>query len=239
MSESSVVKHPAYAGSALAVIAAACVTGLLASQPVQVSVAGVEAVGALLLLGSGLVRRRGHRVVGGVLVVIACGLVCLALGLSLLAPSELFERIVFLGGAFATAFMTLGVFPLRQSWARGLTGFAAVLFSCSFVFLVWISDPSDLQVLLSIGLTIVAWDMAEYAITLGNDVGRSVRTYPVTGIHLIGSLSVGLAAGVVALVVRSVTLPAIPIAALALLLSAVLVLLLVLFLGDSEWLSKS
>ncbi|RYJ14294.1 hypothetical protein ELS19_10195 [Halogeometricum borinquense] len=239
MDEPPVVKQPAYAGSAIAIVAAACVTGILASQPVQVSVAGVEAVGALLLLGSGLVRRRGYDVVGGVLVVVGYGLVCLALGLSLLAPSGLFERMSFLGGTLATAFVTLGVYPLKRPWAHGFNGFAAVLFSCSLVFLVWVSDPSDIQVLLGIGLTIVAWDMSEYAITLGEDVGRSARTYPVTGVHFIGSLSVGVAAGILALVVSRVALPAVPIATLALLLSALLLLLLVLLLGDSDWLSTS
>jgi hypothetical protein len=238
MGESSLVKQPTYAGSALAVVAAACVTGVLATQPIQVSITGVEAVGALLLLGSGLVRRRGHYVVGGVLVVGGCGLVCLSLGLSVLAPGGLFKRIVFLGGALALAFVTLGVFPLKPSWARGLNGFAAVLFSCSLVCLAWIATPSGLQILLGVGLTIVAWDMAEHAITLGADVGRSARTYPVTGVHFIGSLGVGLVAGVVAVVVSGVALPAVPIAALALLLGAVLVLLLVVFLGDSEWLAK-
>lgn len=238
MGESSLVKHPTYAGSALAVVAAACVTGVLASQPVQVSITGIEAVGAFLLLGSGLVRRRGHHVVGGAFVVGGCGLVCLSLGLSLLAPGGLFERIAFLGGALALACVVLSVFPLKQSWARGLNGLAAVLFSCSLAVLAWISTPSSLQILLGVGLTIVAWDMAEHAITLGTDVGRSARTYPVTGVHAIGSLGVGLVAGVVAVLVSRVALPAIPIAALALLLSALLVLLLVLFLGDSKWLSK-
>lgn len=237
--DASVVKQPTYAGSAFAVLAAACVTGVLASQPIQVSIAGVEAVGALLLLGSGLVRRRGHRVLGGGLVLAGCGLVCLAIGLSLLAPGGLFERIAFLGGALATACVVLGVFPLRQSWTRSLVGLGIVLFSCSLVFLAWASNPSGLELLLGVGLTIVTWDVAEHAITLGNDVGRSARTYPVTVTHLVGSLGVGLAAGTVALLVARVQLPAIPIATLALLLGAVLLLLLVLFLGDSEWLSDT
>ncbi|EMA51272.1 MULTISPECIES: DUF7519 family protein [Halococcus] len=237
MEASSIVKQPTYAGSVLAVVAAACVTGVLASQPVQVSIAGVGAVGAVLLLGSGLVRRRGHRVLGGGFVFVGCSLVCLALGLSLLSPGGLFERIAFFGGTLAMACVVLGVFPLRQSWAGSLVGFGIVLFSCSLIFLAWISDPGRVQLLLGVGLTIVTWDVAEHAITLGNDVGRSARTYPVTMIHFVGSLGVGLAAGTVTLVVDSVQLPAIPIAALALLLGAVLLLLLVLFLGDSEWLS--
>ena len=237
MGASSAVKQPTYAGSVLAVLAAACVTGVLASQPVQVSIAGVGAVGAFLLLGSGLVHRRGHRVLGSGLVLAGCGLVCLALGLSLLSPGGLFERIAFFGGTLAMACVVLGVFPLRQSWAGSLVGFGIVLFSCSLVFLAWISDLGSLHLLLGVGLTIVTWDMAEYAITLGNDVGRSARTYPVTVIHFVGSLGVGIAGGTIALVVDSVQLPAIPIAALALLLGAVLLLLLVLFLGDSEWLS--
>ena len=235
----SVVKQPTYAGSALAVVTAACVTGVLASQPIQLSIVGVEAVGALLLLGSGLVRRRGHRVLGGGLIVVGCGLICLTLALSLLVPAGLFERIAFLGGALATACVVLGVFPLRKSWAGGLVGLGITLFSCSLVLLVWVSNPSGLQVLLGVGLTIVTWDMGEHAITLGDDVGRSARTYQVAVTHFVGSLGVGLTAGTVALVVSRVEVPALPTAALALLLGAVLLLLLVLFLGDSEWLAKS
>lgn len=238
MDKTSTVRQPAYAGGVLAVVTAACVTSVLASQPIQVSIAGVEVVGALLLLGSRLVRRRGHRILGGALLLVGCGVICLSLGLGLLAPGGLFERIAFFGGVLALACVVLSVFPLKQSWARSLNGFGAMLFSCSLVFLAWISTPTELQVLLGVGLTIVTWDMAEYAITLGEDVGRSARTYPVTGMHFIGSLVVGIAAGVIALVMGRVELSAIPIAALALLLSAVLVLLLVLFLGDSEWLSE-
>lgn len=238
MGESSIAKQPAYAGSALAVVAAACVTGVLASQPVQVSIACVEAVGGLLLLGSGLVRRGGHRVLGRALVLVGGGLVCLSLGVSLLAPGGLFERLAFLGGALATACVVLGVFPLKRSWARGLNGVGATLFGCSLVFLAWMSTLPALQILLGIGLTIVAWDTADHAISLGEDVGRSARTYPVTGVHFVGSLGVGLAAGAVALVTARVELPAVPVAALALLLGALLVLLLVLFLGDSDWLSR-
>lgn len=234
-----VVKQPTYAGSALAVATAACVTGTLASHPVQVSIAGVEAVGALVLLGSGLVRRRGHRVLGGGCVLVGGGLVCLALGLSLLAPGGLFERLPFVGGAFAMVCVVLGVFPLRQSWAYGLVGLGVVVFSCSLVFLAWVSNPSGVPIVLGIGLTIVTWDMSEHAITLGNDVGRSARTYPVTVTHFIGSLGIGIAASVVALVVARVELPAIPVASLAFLLGATLLLLVVLFVGDSEWLSSS
>ena len=234
----SVVKQPAYAGCALAVVAAACVTGVLASQPIQLSIAGIEAIGALLLLGSGLVRRREHWMLGGGLVIVGCGLVCLTLGLSLFVPVGLFERIAFFGGSFAMACVILGVYPLRKSWARGFVGLGIVLFSCSLAFLVWVSNPSGLQVLLGVGLTIVTWDMGEHAITLGDDVGRSARTYHVTMAHFAGSLGVGFVAGAVALVGSRVELPALPIATLALLLGAVLLLLLVLFLGDSEWLSE-
>lgn len=237
MGASSVVKQPTYAGSSLAVLAAACVTGVLASQPVQVSIAGIGAVGAFLLLGSGHIRRHGHRVLGGGFVFAGSGLICLALGLSLLSQSGLFERTAFFGGILAMACVVLGVFPLRQSWAGSLVWLGIVLFSCSLVFLVWVSDPGRMQLLLGFSLTIITWDMAEHAIVLGNDVGRSARTYPVTVVHFMGSLGVGLVAGIVALMVDSVQLPAIPIAALALLLGAILLSLLVLFLGESEWLS--
>ena len=239
MGTSSVVNQPTYVGSALAVLAAACVTGVLASEPVQVPIAGVEAVGAFLLLGSGLVRRRGHRVLGGGLVFAGSGLICVALGLGLLSPSGLFERIAFFGGTVAMACVVLGVFPLRQSWAGSLVGVGTVLFSCSLVFSAWISNPGSLQLLFGVGLTILVWDMGEHAIMLGNDVGRNAQTYSVTVAHFVGSLGIGLAAGTIALMVDSVRLPAIPIAALVFLLGAILLLLLVLFLGDSEWLSNT
>lgn len=233
----SVVKQPAYAGSALAVVTAACVMGVLASEPIQLSIAGIEAIGSLLLLGSGLVRRRGHRLLGGGLVIVGCGLVCLTLGVSLVVPVGLFERIAFFSGSFAMICVLLGVYPLRKSWARGFVSLGVALFSCSLVFLVWVSNPNSVQILLGVGLTIVTWDMGEHAITLGDDVGRSAQTFHVTIAHFAGSLGVGLAAGTVALIVSRVELPALPIATLALLLGAVLLLLLVLFLGDSEWFS--
>ncbi|PCR88786.1 DUF7519 family protein [Natrinema ejinorense] len=237
MGPSSIVKQPTYAGGAFAVLAAACVTGVLASRSVQVSIAGVETIGSLLLLGSGVVRRRGYRVLGGSLVVGGSGIVCLALGLSFLAPGGPFERLSFLGGTVAMACVVLGVFPLYRSWTRPLVGIGVALFSCSLVGLAWATNIGGPRLLLGVGLTIVTWDVAEHAITLGDDVGRSARTYTVSVTHLAGSLGVGLAAGTVAVAVSSVQLPPIPIAALALLLGAFLLLLFVLFLGDSEWLS--
>jgi len=235
MDSSSVVKQPTYAGSCFAVVAAACVTGMLATQPIQVSIAGIEVVGALLVLGSGLVRRRGYSILGGSLVLVGCILIFLTLGLSILVPIEPFKRITFFSGVFATACIVLGVFPLRQSWERFLVVLGVALFTCALTVQTWVSSPGTPQILFGAVLTIVTWDLAEHAITLGEDVGRSTQTYPVTGIHLAGSLGVGLAAGTVALAVATVQLPAVPSTVFALLLGAILLLLLVIFLGGDEW----
>lgn len=234
MSDSAHVDQPAYAGGVLAVVAAVSATGTLAPALLHVSIAGVEGVGALLLLGSGLFRRRGHPVVGGGLVVTGCALVCLSLALGAFATGGSLARIPFLGGLLATVFVTLGVVPLRRSWARGCNRLAAVLFSCCVVFSAWAADPTDFQVVAGSALLLVAWDAAEHSITLGEDVGRSAQTRQVAVVHAAGSLVVGLAAGIVVFVARWLELPAVPDAAFALLLSAILMSLLVLFLGDSD-----
>ncbi|WP_160133503.1 DUF7519 family protein [Halococcus salsus] len=239
MTDAPLVAQPTYAGSTLAVLSAACVTGVLAGSFTQGLVVGVETVGALLLLGSGLVRRRGHRVLGGGFVLVGCGLVCSALGMGLLSTGGLFERIAFLGGTLAMAVVVLGVFPLRESWTRTLVGVGVALFGCSLVLLTWVSDPDAVRLLVGVGSMVLTWDLAEYATTLGVDVGRSARTYPVVLTHLAGTLGTGAIAGVFALVVDGVRLPAIPIAAFALLLGASLLSLLVLFLGDSDWPSST
>lgn len=229
---SKITKHPSYAGSGIALVAALCVTGLITSSPLQLTVVGIEALGIFMLLCSGLVRQRGRRITGLLLLITGSIIVCLSLGLSVVFPMGLIERGALIGGVFSPVLVLLGLYPLRVEWSRNLTGLGTALLSSSVVISEWVTQMGQVQLLLAVLLTVLAWDAAEQAITLGNDVGRGARTVAVSITHTTGSLAVGLLALTVAIGLYGRTPSSIPIAALVLLFGAVLLLLLALYFGD-------
>jgi len=226
--------RPSYASSAIALLAAVCAAGLTTTHPVQRTLVAIEALGVFVVLLSAVGRQRGHRLGGLSLLLAGGGVVGLALGLSTVFPAGLVERGALVSGMLGPVVLLLGLYPVRETLTRHFTGVGIALLVGAIVIRGWLQGIGQLQLLAAVALTLLAWDLAEQAVTLGRDVGRGARTVIVSLTHTAGSLLVGLFGVAVAAGIYGVPPSTLPLAALALLLAGTLVLGLALYLGHLE-----
>lgn len=227
--KSHITKQPSPESGGIAILVVFCAAGLSTSHPLQVSIVGVEAMGAFLLLGGWVVRDREGRGSGYVFYLAGSLLVSLALGMSVVFPGEPIERAALVAGTVGPAIVLLAVSPLCTSCSHSLTGLGTSLLMGGVMIRGWLEQIGQLHVFVAVVMTILAWDTAEQAITLGNDVGRDARTVLVTITHTVGTLSIGAFAILVTAGVYGVTPATIPVVGLALLFVSIPLLLLAVY----------
>lgn len=230
--ESSLTKHPTHASSGIALFAGLCTTALSTSHSLQLSIVGVEAIGTFLLLGSSIAQQRGSRVWNRLLLLIGSSIVCIALGLGFVFPGSLINRVAFLGGLLGPVLLILAVYPLRPAWSRPTAGFGTALLVSSVLIRGWLGQIGQIQLLGAVVMAVLAWDGAEQAIALGNDVGRGARTLGVVILHTISSLTVGIVAIIITTGVYGTTPTSIPLLAVAFLFGATAILILSIYLPN-------
>lgn len=229
--ESRITRHPSHASGGIALLGAFCATGLSTSGQLQLTVVVLEAIGAFVLLGSSVARQQGKRASGLALLLAGSLLVSTALGLGAVFPVGPIERGALLGGLLGPVLVLLAVYPLWAPWSRLLAGLGTALLVCGVVVRGWLGPIGRIQLFGAVMLTILAWDAAERAITLGNDVGRGARTFVVSITHTIGSVAIGTVAIIVTIGAYRVAPETIPLGGAALLLGSIPVLLLSLYLS--------
>lgn len=220
ITRSRITTYPSHASGSIALLAALCATGFSTSQPLQLTIVGIEAIGAFILLGSSVVQQRGRRMSGLALLLAGSIIVCLALGLGVVFPVGLLERSALLSGIVGPVLVVLAMYPLRATWSRSLTGLGTILLISGVMIRGWLAQIDQIPLLGAVLMTILAWDAAEQAITLGDDVGRGARTFVVSIAHTLSSLAIGLLAITVATGIYGMAPVTIPLGAVALLLSA-------------------
>ncbi len=229
-----ITTHPSYTSSTIALCAAVCVVGVLTTHPLQRKIVGIEAIGLLILQLSIVVQRRWNRMSGLACILLGSLLTTISLGLGIVFPMNLIERSAFVGGMFGPVVLLLGLYPLHKSVSRWLTGISTALLIYSAVVNGWAAQLSHQQLLGAIMLTILAWDAAGHAISLGKEVGRGSRSFVVSSVHTVGTLTVGMGGILIADVFNRLRAVAIPAASFTLLLGVLLLLLFALYLGDLE-----
>lgn len=234
MTTSEIISEPSYPGSAIALLTAICTAGVVATQPLQLGIVGIEGIGVFVVLASSVVRRYGHRLAGVVLLFVGSAISCLAVGLGVVYPAALLDRGVFVAGLLGPLAVLVGLYPLYARWARPLTGIGIALLVGALVLRGWLDQLGWEALLIGVLLTILTWDAAEHAITLGSEVGRDASTRAVSVRHTTGTLVVGVPAALVAAGFASMSSIAVPTSVLIGLLSAVLVLLFGLYLSYLE-----
>lgn len=121
-------------------------------------------------------------------------------------------------GAVGVLGVAGGIVSGSRTWAAGGTG-ALVLAGLAASVLGGSFAPTMLA---AVG-AIMAWDLAEFAIGLGEHVGRGARTRRVEAVRIGTSLATGAVALGVVVVLRAIARP-LPVAALLVLLVGVLLL---------------
>lgn len=226
---SAFVRRPAPATGALAVAVAVGAVALVADAAVQRRILGVAAVGVVAFAAGAGTWRRGHPVPGGILVVAGSVVACYGLVLAVTRPAFDVHRFELLPGLLGVWILAAAVAPVRVGWERRLvtTGTALVFLS---VLVSGLVETTPLTSLLVAGaLTILAWDAGENATSLGHHVGARAGTTRSEVVHSAASGLVAVAAVLIALFVHRLDVDGLPLAALAALLVASVVLTLVYY----------
>jgi len=149
-------------------------------------------VAGLLPLAAGLeLRHRGQLLLGIVLAVMGVGTVASSIVLGQQRATQFSQVVELLPGLVGLGVLVLGLGPLRHGRERLLiaAGTALVLGSVITSGVVYETDTGTL--LIAGVLTVLAWDLAEQAVNLGEQMGRDARTYPVELVHGSATLAVG------------------------------------------------
>lgn len=228
----SIPKRPSHASGGIALLAGLCTTWISTSHSLQLIIVGIEAVGTVILLASSVARQRESHVWQLLLVFTGSSIVSIAIGLSVVFPGSLIDRGAFISGMLGPVLLILAVYPLRTTWSRPIAGIGTTLLLSSVLIRGWLEQIGQIHLLGAVMMTLLAWDAAEQAITLGNDVGRGARTAVVSITHTIGSLTVGIVAMTITTAVYGTTPTTIPPLAVAILLASISVLIVSIYLPN-------
>lgn len=221
---SSTTRRPAVFSTAVAVVATLLAVVLL-NRPAATRSALVVELGGLALLAVGLeLRSRDRDLVG--LASAGGGLVVLVAAVAFAATnvSDRAALLSLLPGMVGLFVLSLGLVPLTGAGSRGFVklGTAAVF---AGVVVTGVFQSAETSILLAAGAaTVVAWDVGENAINVGEHLGRAASTVRVELVHVGASAVVAAAAVASGLVIGGVGTPALSLPALASLLVATLLL---------------
>lgn len=220
--------RPALASGVLSVAAAAIAVGLVATVGPQ-RLALLATLVGLVPVAVGLeLRHRGRGALGVALV--ALGTAVVAGAVALAAQSPLFVRIVELVpglvGLYVLALALGSVWPGRE---RLLLSAGTGLILLSVLGAAVVYETTNQTLVLSGVLVVVAWDAAERAVNVGEQVGREARTVPPELLHSAATLGVGGVAIGVTWLVESADIQGLPLLALAGLLGVAFVLVVTLY----------
>ena len=226
---SRAVHRPTLLSSALSVAAGVLAVALVASAGPQRQALGVEVVGLVAIAVGIELRHRGHGLVGAVAALGGVGIAGVATFLGSTGAANLPQRIELLPGMVGLVLLVAGVAKLRSGWERHLVTAGTALILVGVAGSGVAQDAGSLALLASVVATVVAWDVGEQAINLGEQVGRQARTRSVELVHGVGGVAVGALGIGAALGIEGNAITGIPLAGLAALLAAALVLMLALY----------
>lgn len=218
--ERAFVSRPAVRSSALAVALGVFAVTLLAETGAQRQVLAVGVAGAVAFAVGVEASRRDDSVVGELAVAGGSVLLPVALVLAFTRPMLTIHRFELVPGLLGIWVLAAGVAPVRRGWERRLVAAGTGLVFLSVV-VSGVVQTTDLWPLLVAGAaTIVAWDVAENAVSLGYQVGEDARTFRAELTHGLATVVVAGAAILSAYVVQGFGVSDLPFAALAALLLA-------------------
>lgn len=151
-------------------------------------------VGGLLAVGIGLVGyRRGHRISGAAVAVAGGCVAAAAVGVFVSGSDSLSETLRFVTGFLGLPLLAAAVLPLRGRGSRTLAKLGAGgVFLCVVVSGLF-QAVGVTNLLLATVATIIAWDAAENAVSIGEQLGRGATAWRLEATHTVGSALVGLA----------------------------------------------
>ena len=223
------IHRPTLLGATLSVMAGVLAVALVASAGPQRRALGLEVLGLVALAVGIDLRHRDRGLTGAVVAIGGVGIAGAAMYTGSLDAASLGQRLELLPGMAGLVLLVAGVSKLRAGWERHLVTAGTALLLVGAVGSGIAREAGSLVLLASVVATVVAWDVGEQAINLGEQVGRQAETRGVEIVHGVGALAVGAAAVGLAVGVERYTVTGVPLAGLAALLVAAVVLMLALY----------
>lgn len=221
--------RPTALSGALSVLAGAAAIAVVATGSSQRVALGVTVV-ALVPLAAGFeLARRGHGLAGLLLGVLGTAGVGASVGLGVSSVGSFSNTVELLPGLVGLFVLVLALGPIREGRERALiaAGTGLVLLSVVASAAVYETGTTGL---LAAGIgTVLALDLAEQSVNLGEQVGREPKTWGVELVHAGATLGVGILAVLAVRMITTVDVTGVPLTVLAGLLGAGLTLALALY----------
>ncbi|AQL44622.1 hypothetical protein BV210_17785 (plasmid) [Halorientalis sp. IM1011] len=221
--------RPAPLSAVLSVVAAAAAIYLVATGPNQRFALAVT-IGGLAALAVGIeLWRREHRLLGGIIGLVGTGAVGVALVLGYSRSARFGTAAELLPGLVGLSLLVLGLGPIWKGRERLLFSAGTGLVFVSPLVAAVLYETTTVTLLIAGVCTVLAWDLAERAVNLGEQVGREARTYSVELLNGGATLAVGGVAIALVQGVAGANVTGLPLLALAGLLAAAFTLLVALY----------
>ena len=203
------VRRPAVASSILALVLGGVAVALVADSPLQREILRQAVVGvAAFGLGGRLVHHRKTATSAlGALIALGGGvLVLVSMGTAATQPPQVTHRTELLPGIVGLWTLSAALAPIRFRWTRILIDVGTGLVFLGVLVTGVTQGVSSTALLLATCATIIAWDTAENAVSVGGQLGvhRGASTARAELAHVgvaavVGVVAVGVILGVVRL----------------------------------------
>lgn len=221
--------RPTPVSAVLSVAATTVAVALVAAAPGQRFAIGVTVAG-LVPVALGLeARHRGHLVLGLILALVGTGIVAGGIGLGYMRSGTFSRQMELLPGLAGLYVQVLGLGPLRQGRERLVFSAGTGLVMVAILTSTVLYETTTMTLLIAGILTVLAWDLAEQSVNLGEQVGRETKTYPVELVHGSATLAVGGGAILLTRQVSGANVQGLPLIVLAGLLAAAFTLAVTLY----------
>lgn len=227
-SDSSFVPRPTLTSGAVSIGLGAIAVGLPAGTAVQRLLLAAAVVG---VAGFALGGRRWQRNGDGIGVVVSlcgCLLLLVTVRYAMVQPSRISHRLEVVPGIVGLWILGSALLPLRFRWSRVLVDVGAGALFVSVLTSGILLGASTATLVVAAAATILAWDAAENAVSLGGQVGADAAADSRRAELVHVGVSTGVAGSIVVVVlgVASIGADGLPLAALVALLVASVVLTL-------------
>lgn len=212
----------------LSVVSGVFAVLMVANGTLQVQAIGLAAIG-LTGLAIGLeIRHRGFPAGAALLGLGGLAAVIAAIGMGLVLPRSVSARLEVVPGLLGLLVLVVGLSSVKPGYERWFVSVGTGAILLAVYVSGFLNDASTIQLLLATVLTVVAWDVGEQSINMGEHLGRRARTLPVELAHAGAGAFVGLVGVAIALVIGGANVSGLPLLGLAALLGAGVVLALAL-----------
>ena len=213
-------RSPARSGVVVSLVAGALAVGAVADADGQL-VALAAGLVALLVATYGVWRLRERDRLVGVPLAVAGGLGApAAIAYGVASATRGTQVVEFVPGMVGLCLLALGLLPARRRWSRWLVAAGAIAIGIGVVASGVVHGAGRLRLLAGLALAVIAWDAAEQAVNLGEQVGRRGASAAVVATHVAWSVGVGAVGVAAASAVFTADVTGLPLVGVGLLLAA-------------------